>query len=71
MLRYGLAGTHHSPSYDATRLNEELCLDSVRVLELLVHLELELGLCIPEEAPAREQFATVGGLVDFVLGLPS
>jgi acyl carrier protein len=54
---------------DATRLNEELCLDSVMLLELLLHLEIKLGVRVPDAAPSREQLTTVGGLVDFVLGL--
>lgn len=54
---------------DGTRLNEDLGLDSVMLLELLVRLELELEIAIPEEAPAKEHFVTVGGLADFLLGL--
>lgn len=54
---------------EQTRLNEDLGLDSVMLLELLVRLELELRIAIPEEAPAREHFITVGGLADFLLGL--
>jgi acyl carrier protein len=54
---------------DETRLNEDLGLDSVMLLELLVRLELELRISIPEEAPAKEHFVTVGGLADFLLGL--
>jgi acyl carrier protein len=54
---------------DETRLNEDLGLDSVMLLELLVRLELDLRISIPEEAPAKEHFVTVGGLADFLLGL--
>jgi acyl carrier protein len=54
---------------EATHLNRELWLDSVMLLELLLHLELKLGVVIPEHAPSEESFATVGGLVSFLLGL--
>lgn len=56
---------------DHTRLNEDLGLDSVMLLELLVRLELELHLVIPEDAPAKQHFVTVGGLAEFLLGLGS
>lgn len=48
-------------------LNEQLCLDSVLLLELLVHLELEHGLALPEEAALQKQAGTVGSLADFLL----
>jgi acyl carrier protein len=54
---------------ETTHLNRELWLDSVMVLELLLHLELKLGLVIPEHAPSEESFATVGGLASFLLGI--
>jgi acyl carrier protein len=41
------------------RLREDLALDSSATLQLLVHLELELGLALPEEAVMNEDFATV------------
>jgi acyl carrier protein len=49
------------------RLNEQLCLDSVLLLQLLVHLELEHGLVLPEEAVLQKQLGTVGTLADFLL----
>jgi aryl carrier protein AsbD len=52
---------------EAARLNEELGLDSVMVLELLVHLELEHGLALPEEAVLRKQDGNLGSLLDFLL----
>lgn len=54
---------------ETTHLNRELWLDSVMVLELLLHLELKLGVVIPEHAPSEESFATVGGLASFLIGL--
>lgn len=55
---------------EEVRLNEELRLDSVLLMQLLLHLELEMGLRIPEEALTRQDLATVGSLADFLLGLP-
>jgi acyl carrier protein len=49
------------------RLNEQLCLDSVLLLQLIVHLELEHGLVLPEEAVLQKQLGTVGSLADFLL----
>ncbi|MDF3064503.1 MAG: phosphopantetheine-binding protein [Polyangiaceae bacterium] len=48
-------------------LNEQLCLDSVLMLELLVHLELDHGLALPEEAALQKQAGTVGSLAEFLL----
>jgi len=60
----------HDTRLDATtRLNQDVYLDSVMVLELLVLLETKLGFVIPEEAPAREHFLTLGALAEFLLGL--
>lgn len=60
----------HDALIDAgTRLNQDIYLDSVMVLELLVLLETKLGFAIPEEAPAREHFLTLGALAEFLLGL--
>lgn len=49
------------------QLNEQLCLDSVLVLQLIVYLELEHGLVLPEEAALQKQLGTVGSLADFLL----
>ena len=48
-------------------LNQHLCLDSVLLLQLLVHLELEHGLVLPEDAVLQKQLGTVGNLADFLL----
>ncbi|HEY8946596.1 MAG TPA: phosphopantetheine-binding protein [Polyangiaceae bacterium] len=56
---------------ERSRLNEELRLDSVLVLQLLLHLELDMGFQIPEELIAGQHLATVGSLADFLLGLSS
>jgi aryl carrier protein AsbD len=54
---------------ETTHLNHDIYVDSVMVLELLVRLEIELGFSIPDEAPAREHFTTLGTLAEFLLGL--
>jgi hypothetical protein len=52
------------------RLNEELRLDSVLLIQLLLHLELDMGFQIPEEALSQKHLVTVGSLADFLLGIP-
>lgn len=48
------------------RLNEDLYLDSVLVLQLLIGLEAELGIDLPDEALQQEDFATVASLAHFL-----
>lgn len=45
------------------RLNEDLAIDSIMLLQLIVHLELEHGLCVPEEALLEQGLATVADLL--------
>ncbi|WP_312364984.1 DUF6005 family protein [Ensifer sp.] len=45
------------------RLNEDLYLDSVLILQIFLNLELEYGLSVPEEAIARQDVQTVADLV--------
>lgn len=45
------------------RLNEDLYLDSVLILQIFLNLELEYGLSVPEEAIVRDQITTVADLV--------
>jgi len=49
------------------RLNEDLYLDSVLILEIFLNLELEYGLSVPEEAIAKQEIVTVGDLVSLYL----
>ena len=51
------------------RLNEDLYLDSVMVLQLLLHLELDHGFVIPDEALAKEDFETVDTLANLLARL--
>ena len=45
------------------RLNEDLYLDSVLILQIFLNLELEYGLSVPEEAIAKQDIETVADLV--------
>jgi acyl carrier protein len=45
------------------RLNEDLYLDSVLILQIFLTLELEYGLSVPEEAIAKQDIETVADLV--------
>ncbi len=49
------------------RLNEDLYLDSVLILEIFLNLELEYGLSVPEEAIAKQEIETVTDLVALYL----
>ncbi|KLU99295.1 phosphopantetheine-binding protein [Photobacterium aphoticum] len=48
------------------RLNEDLYLDSVLVLQLMLHLELDLGLRLPDTHLTKDDYATVASLVAFL-----
>ncbi|MGO4623981.1 DUF6005 family protein [Ensifer sp. 2YAB10] len=49
------------------RLNEDLYLDSVLILEIFLNLELEYGLSVPEEAIAKQEIEKVADLVALYL----
>lgn len=51
---------------EAHRLNEDLRIDSVMMMQLLVWIEMEFGLSIPEEEVDPRVFHTVGTLLDFM-----
>lgn len=48
------------------RLNEDLYMDSIMVLQLILHIELDLGISIPDEVLVPKDFKTVGTLVNFL-----
>lgn len=50
------------------KLNEDLYLDSVLILQLLISLELKLGVNVPDDALNFEDFETVDSLSEFLLG---
>jgi acyl carrier protein len=49
------------------RLNEDLYLDSVQLLQLMLALEMNLALSIPEEAISRQDVSTVADLAALLL----
>lgn len=51
----------------SARLNEDLYLDSVLLMQLLLHLELSLAIPVPDSALKQEDFATVDSLASFLL----
>ena len=53
------------------RLNEDLYLDSVLILEIFLNLELEYGLSVPEEAIAKREIETVADLVALYVPKPT
>jgi len=48
------------------RLNEDLYMDSIMVLQLILHIELDLGIAIPDEVLVPKDFKTVGTLASFL-----
>jgi acyl carrier protein len=52
---------------DAPLFGEGLGLDSIDALELVVGLEQEFGVQVPDEAVGREAFASINALAEFVL----
>lgn len=54
---------------ESHRLNEDLRIDSVMMMQLLVWIEVEFGLSIPEEEVDPRVFQTVGSLLDFMESL--
>jgi aryl carrier protein AsbD len=66
----GKMGMFPGPAFgEDARLNEELRLDSVLLIQLLLHLELDMGFEIPEEALTQKNLVTVGSLAEFLLGV--
>lgn len=51
---------------DAPLFGEGLGLDSIDALELVVGLEQEFGISIPDEDVGREAFASVNALAEYV-----
>ncbi|OUS31605.1 phosphopantetheine-binding protein [Gammaproteobacteria bacterium 45_16_T64] len=53
------------------RLNQDLYLDSVLILQLIIQLETDLGFNVPDNALTKDDFTTVASLVDFLLNIDS
>ncbi len=62
-LRETMKLPHTEKFHSDARLREDLALDSSTVLELLVLLEVEFGISLPEEAVMNEDFETVRSVV--------
>ena len=69
VLAEKMAAPYVSAFNPYARLNEDLYLDSVMVLQLLLHLELDHGFVIPDEALAKEDFETVDTLANLLARL--
>lgn len=62
VIRTHLHDARISAFAGSARLNADLALDSIMLLQLIVHLELEHGLHVPEEALLTHQLETVEDL---------
>ncbi len=52
---------------DAPIFGEGLGLDSIDALELVVLVEEEFGVAVPDEDAARQAFASLGALADYII----
>lgn len=66
VLDENMQNPHMDAFSESARLNEDLYLDSVLILQLILHLELDLGLVVPEENITAADYATVSSLADFL-----
>ncbi|MBE7128635.1 petrobactin biosynthesis protein AsbD [Bacillus cereus group sp. MG9] len=51
---------------ETMRLNQDLYIDSVMMLQLIVYIEMDLKLCVPEDEIDPKAFLTVGSLLEFM-----
>ncbi|WP_020615696.1 phosphopantetheine-binding protein [Paenibacillus daejeonensis] len=54
---------------DGHRLHEDLGVDSIMLMQLIVWIELEMKLDIPEHEVNPKAYVTIGALLDFMLTL--
>jgi acyl carrier protein len=54
---------------DELRLSEDLLIDSIMIVQLIVYIELDLGLSVPDAEVDPRAFATVGSLLTFMESL--
>ncbi|WP_273127847.1 petrobactin biosynthesis protein AsbD [Bacillus weihaiensis] len=52
--------------HENARLNEDLYMDSVMILELILFIELDLGIKLPDEKLSPKDFQTVGHVAEFL-----
>ncbi|TIN17864.1 MAG: phosphopantetheine-binding protein, partial [Mesorhizobium sp.] len=67
ILRDKLDNQHMDSFAPQARLNEDLYLDSVLILELMLALELDHGVALPEEVISRQDLDTVDDLARLFL----
>lgn len=53
--------------HEKALLREDLGLDSVLLMQLLISIELEFGITVPDSALTKKDFESVAGLIDFLL----
>ena len=68
ILRDKLDSQHMDAFAPQARLNEDLYLDSVLILEIMLALELDHGVALPEEVISRQDLDTVDDMVRQGLG---
>ncbi|WP_029010144.1 DUF6005 family protein [Azospirillum halopraeferens] len=68
VLRDHLKTPHLDAFAPAARLNEDLYLDSILMMELFLELELSHGLSVPDDVMAAQSPATVADLADLLAG---
>ncbi|KPB06420.1 petrobactin biosynthesis protein AsbD [Bacillus sp. CHD6a] len=56
---------------ESARLNEDLYMDSIMILQLILHVELDLGLSIPDDMLVPKDFHTVESLLNLLEKLSS
>lgn len=67
VLNVHMAHAHMDGFGPDARLNEDLYLDSVLILQIFLNLELEYGFSVPEEAIAKRDIETVADLIALYL----
>jgi len=70
----GLLQTHFEMKHidqleDSMRLNADLRIDSIMLVQLIVYIEMELHIEMPEDEMDPRVFSTVGSLLDFLEAL--
>lgn len=54
---------------DHIQLNEDLRIDSIMIVQLIVYIEMDIGLQVPDESIDPRIFATIGSVLDFMMEL--
>ncbi|WP_028024573.1 DUF6005 family protein [Enterovibrio calviensis] len=71
VLAENMQSRHMGSFSESAKLNEDLYLDSVLILQLILHLELDLGLSVPDENITASDYSTVSSLADFLCRMNS